>query len=479
MVLWRLILLLISSFTFGVHSQLDSNGFLSIDCGLPTNSSYVDPGTNLTYLSDEQFIDTGVNFQISNSLPRVFQTVRSFPTGIRNCYTIRSLTPDFKYLIRATFIYSNYDNLNRPPMFDIYLGVNFWDTVNADSPFYPEIIVKSTTADYLQVCLVNKNLGNPFISALHLRQLNSKLYQEANANQSLILVRRADLGERKSSNSFLSFRYPQDKYDRWWFAETLNGTIEISSNSTIEADPDETPSVVMQNAATTSSTQQPLNLYCSVDDKSSTYYWIFHFYEIQPSSTGQREFDLLINGAMESNKIIFQTWYRITVERSGFTNYNVSLVATSNSTLPPLLNAYELYKIAPVGVPTYGVDVAAINSIKQDHQIKQGWSGDPCIPKEFTWTGVSCTSNSSNITRITAMNLSSSGLIGPLSYYFGNLSALVSLDLSSNNLSGSLPRSLDQLTALKYLDIRGNNMISTTLPFGLEKRQQNGSLTYR
>ncbi|KAF3325230.1 LRR receptor-like protein kinase [Carex littledalei] len=171
--------------------------FLSIDCGLSSNSSYVDPGTNLTYVSDEQFIDTGVNFQISTSLPRVFQTVRSFPAGIRNCYTIRSLTPGFKYLIRATFIYSNYDNLNRPPIFDIYLGVNFWVTVNVSSSFYPEIIVKTTT-DYLQVCLVNKNLGNPFISTLHLRQLNSKLYEEVNANQSLIWLRRANLGGSKS-----------------------------------------------------------------------------------------------------------------------------------------------------------------------------------------------------------------------------------------------------------------------------------------
>ncbi|XP_078149611.1 putative LRR receptor-like protein kinase At1g51890 [Carex rostrata] len=137
-----------------------------------------------------------------------------------------------------------------------------------------------------------------------------------------------------------------------------------------------------------------------------------------------------------------------------------------------------MYKIAPVGASTYSADVVAINNIKQGHQIKKGWSGDPCLPKEFIWTGVSCTSNSSSITRITALNLSSSGLTGPLSSYFGNLNALVSLDLSSNDLSGSLPSSLDQLTALTYLDIRGNSKISTTLPLGLQKKLENGSLTY-
>ncbi|XP_078149483.1 putative LRR receptor-like serine/threonine-protein kinase At1g51860 [Carex rostrata] len=65
-----------------------------------------------------------------------------------------------------------------------------------------------------------------------------------------------------------------------------------------------------------------------------------------------------------------------------------------------------------------------------------------------------------------------------LSWAWSKLSTILS-DLSSNNLSGALSSSLDQLTALTYLDVRGNNMISTTLPFGLQKRQQNGSLTYR
>ncbi|XP_078149478.1 putative LRR receptor-like serine/threonine-protein kinase At1g05700 [Carex rostrata] len=455
MVLWSLILLLISAVTIPVHSQLDSQGFLSIDCGIPPNFSYIDTLSNLSYVSDEQFIDTGVNIQIppSNGLPRAFETVRSFPTGIRNCYTLRSLTVGSKYLIRATFNYANYDKLNKPPIFDIYLGVNFWDTVNSSSPFYPEIIV-NTTADYLHVCLVNKNLGNPFICSLHLRQLNSRTYQEAHATQSLIWVRRANLG---GSKKFPFIRYPEDKYDRWWFTETLKGTTEISTNSTIQSDDDfEIPSIVKQTAATTNTTEEPLNLNWITDEISNKYYLIFHFYEIQTSLTGPREFDILINGDKPFNKpTILQTWNSSTMLLSSFTNYNVSLVATSNSTLPPLLNGYELYKIAPVGVPTYGADVAAINSIKHDHQIKKGWSGDPCLPKVFIWTGVNCTSNSSNITRITA------------------------LDLSSNNLSGSLPSSLDQLIALTYLDIRGNNNISTILPLGLQQKQQNGTLTYR
>jgi hypothetical protein len=76
-------------------------------------------------------------------------------------------------------------------------------------------------------------------------------------------------------------------------------------------------------------------------------------------------------------------------------------VATSNSTLPPLLNGIE-----PMGVPTYIADVSAITSIKEVYQIKKECSYDPCVPKEFIWNGVSCTCTYNfNIPRITAMSV--------------------------------------------------------------------------
>ncbi|KAJ3678970.1 hypothetical protein LUZ61_021134 [Rhynchospora tenuis] len=51
-------------------------------------------------------------------------------------------------------------------------------------------------------------------------------------------------------------------------------------------------------------------------------------------------------------------------------------------------------------------------------------------------------------------------------------------DLSGNDLTGSLAF-LDQLVALTYLDITGNEKISATLPPGLQKKQQDGTLTYK
>lgn len=112
-------------------------GFISIDCGIPDNTSYADPFTyRLVYVSDAGFTDAELNRNVN---PRYndptkatrYTTVRYFPTGARNCYTLRPLAPaSGKYLVRTTFYYGDYDGLNQLPVFDLHLGVNHWTTVN-------------------------------------------------------------------------------------------------------------------------------------------------------------------------------------------------------------------------------------------------------------------------------------------------------------------------------------------------------------
>lgn len=34
--------------------------------------------------------------------------------------------------------------------------------------------------------------------------------------------------------------------------------------------------------------------------------------------------------------------------------------------------------------------VDAIMAIKTEYQVKKNWMGDPCLPKEFIWTGLQC-----------------------------------------------------------------------------------------
>ncbi|KAF3338765.1 putative leucine-rich repeat receptor-like protein kinase [Carex littledalei] len=446
--LWCLVLLLICAFATLVDSQ--QPGYINIDCGL-TDPSYSDGVTKLTYVSDDQFIDTGLNVKIASkyavkNLISQFLTVRSFSNGTRNCYTLKSLTAGSKYLVRALFMYGDYDSLNKPPIFDIHLGVNYWDTFtvsSVDDPYISEIIT-TATSNYLQVCLINKNQGTPFISGLELRPLPTRVYADANSTHSLVSNGRLDLGAKEY------VRYPDDLFDRLWLPATSQGWKDISSRSLVQPKTDfMVPSFVMQTAVTTLSTLQPLTIPWHSNNESTVFLMILHFCEVEASTV--REFYMFVNGDPVFTITPGASPLSVPLSLTGNTTYSVSLVASSRSRFPPLLNAFELYTIQPNGIPTYSGDVSAIETIKKNYRVNKGWSGDPCVPTDFSWTGVNCTSDSSKNPRITALNLSYSGLTGSIISAFGDLSALKSLDLSYNDLSGALPTSLDQLTALTYL----------------------------
>ncbi|KAJ3678966.1 hypothetical protein LUZ61_021130 [Rhynchospora tenuis] len=255
-------------------------------------------------------------------------------------------------------------------------------------------------------------------------------------------------------------RYPFDPYDRYWYNYTSVKWTVISSSLPVLSDTEfATPSLVMQTAVTTLSTTQSLDLSWSSNNRSTVFLVILHISEIQSiPPNALRQFDIFANGKLAFGSNIPPKlnagW--ATYTHTTYIDYNVSLKATSISTLPPILNAFELYVITPTnGIPTYSSDVTAMNAIKANYKVNKNWSGDPCVPTEHSWTGVTCTSDSANTPRITA------------------------LDLSYNDLSGDLPGFLDQLSALTYLDITGNSKISNTLPPGLQKKQQDGTLTFR
>jgi hypothetical protein len=157
--------------------------------------------TDINYISDAKFIDTGVSKSISPAQMITHQQqlhfVRSFPSGVRNCYRI-NVNIGTQYLIRATFFYGNYDGLSKPPQFELHFGVNVWDTVkfpNASRTIMSEIIY-IPSKDYIQPCLVNTGKGTPFISAIELRPLNNNSYvNNAESDKPVLsLFMRYDLG---------------------------------------------------------------------------------------------------------------------------------------------------------------------------------------------------------------------------------------------------------------------------------------------
>ncbi|WOL14612.1 hypothetical protein Cni_G23392 [Canna indica] len=488
------LILLLLSVAVRVGGQFTEGlDFISLDCGTK-NSHYVAPRSGIAYVSDEAFIDAGINFNISAAyrtvtLPQRYLSVRSFPSGARNCYTFKEMTVGMKYLIRPTFLYGNYDSKSSSSLqFDLHLGVNFWKTMNITDPsiaYSTEIIVEATT-DLISVCLVNIGRGTPFISSLELRPLNRTLYPLANANLSLVLSSRFDLGRTSDY-----VRFPSDRHDRIWqiFNDTALPWENPSTNFTVQRSMDdhfEAPLVVMQTAVVpVNSTKLEISLTTDPEGLNE-YYAVLHFAELQPLLKNEsRGFFVYFGGNLSNDAKPFSPVYLSasaiysTNPSSSSGQFNISLVATSNSTSPPMLNAVEVFETVPnTMVPSENRDVHTMMAIKEWYRVNKNWMGDPCVPKAYAWDGLNCTSDVSGLPRITAVNLSSSGLTGEITASFANLSNVQYLDLSYNQLKGKIPSMLAYLPELKFLNL-ANNQLNGMVPSPLLAKSQNGTLTLR
>ncbi|KAJ8756112.1 hypothetical protein K2173_024659 [Erythroxylum novogranatense] len=473
------------------HGQ-NQTGFISIDCGLPANGSYTDSKTGLDYISDETFIDSGIRASIGpdfniNGTDTQLLYLRSFPQGGRNCYNI-SVTGGTKYLIRARFLYGNYDNLNKLPIFDVHIGPNKLVNVqilNASVPVNTEFIY-NPSSNYMFVCLVNVGSGIPFISALEFRPLNSTAYPIRSGQQVLFL--RKDVGSRTNKQ----FRFPDDVYDRIWDPYHLMKSTDLSTNITVEPDPQhieyQLPSNVMRTAESPTNTSAPVNFSISVGASGYNFYVCMHFAEIVKLEANQsRQFDINIQYQMDqlNTNLNTRNWIPSLVPHylssttictlSTGTLITFLIDKTEASTLPPLLNALEIYYIVEfTQAPTDPSDVVAISEIKSMYKVTKNWQGDPCAPQAYVWDGLNCSYNNAQPT-ITSLSLSFSALTGEIAPEIANLKSLESLDLSNNNLNGSIPDFLSQLSSLKVLNLAGNNLTGA-VPVALIQRSQQGSL---
>ncbi|XP_059630738.1 probable LRR receptor-like serine/threonine-protein kinase At1g05700 isoform X2 [Cornus florida] len=469
----------------------DESGFISIDCGMREASSYTDTITGIYYSSDENFVETGLSMPVSsefipNLASQQFLNVRSFPEGTRNCYTLRPQGGrGNKYFIRAWFLYGNYDDQNQPPLFDLYIGVEFWKTVTIkdSTTIWRHEIIHVPTADYINVCLVSTDQGTPFISALELRPLNNSMYETKN-NVSLEYWWRRDFGSTRNDYVSEFIRYKDDVYDREWrpYSQNYTKLSTPSSNSIVESDGlYNPPSEVMSSAIKPNVSSDSLYFSWEPVTPTDQFYIYLYFAEVQVLQKNQtREFNIYLNG---------QQWYKEPVSPnylssttvystspSSYASYELSIIKTNNSTLPPIINAMELYVVKQfLQSQTDDKDVAAMKSIKSKYEVKRNWQGDPCAPREFVWDGLNCSIIGFDSPRITSLNLSSGGLTGEIAPDISNLTMLQSLDLSNNSLIGEVPNFLSQLTSLKVLNLEGNNFTGS-LPPDLVARSNNGSL---
>ncbi|AET01542.2 LRR receptor-like kinase plant [Medicago truncatula] len=458
----------------------DQSGFISLDCGLPKDVNYSSLETGINYISEAKFIDSGVSKRIPPTeiiVKQQLEHVRSFPNGVRNCYRI-NVTSDTKYLIRATFYYGNYDDLNDPPEFDLHFGPNVWDTVNfpnASLVTFMEIIY-TPSLDYIQPCLVNTGKGTPFISVIELRTLNNKAYVTYSSKSIVLsLFRRFNLG----SISDKSYRYKDDVYDRIWnpfksgfkLLNSSNNDLLLQNNYAL-------PAIVMSTAVTSLNPSAPLNFSWTANNVNDQYYLYMHFNEVEELAANEtREFNITVNDRFWYGPV---TSYITIFSREPFPRaktYEISLFKTDNSTLPPIANAIEVYKVKDFSQSeTHQDDVDTIMNIKNTYGVSRNWQGDPCVPVNYMWEGVNCTIDANSIPRITSLNLSSSGLTGEISSSILKFTILQYLDLSNNSLNGPLPDFLTQLRSLKVLNV-GKNKLVGLVPSELLDRYKSGSLS--
>jgi len=433
-----------------------------LDCGLPANetSPYTETQTGLLFSSDATFIQSGKTGRVQanqeSKFLKPYRTLRYFPEGVRNCYNL-SVFKERKYLIAASFLYGNYDGHNIAPVFDLYLGPNLWAKIDLqDVNGTGEEILHIPTSNSLQICLVQTGETTPLISSLELRPMRTGSYTTVSG--SLKTYRRLYF---KKSGSRL--RYSKDVYDRSWFPRFMDEWTQISTAlGVINTNIYQPPEDALKNAATPTDASAPLTFKWNSEKLDVQYYFYAHYAEIQDlQANDTREFNILLNGQNLSvtgpevpDKLSIKTFQSSSPISCNGWACNFQLIRTKRSTLPPLLNALEVYTV--IQFPrseTDESDVVAMKNISASYGLSRiNWQGDPCFPQQLRWDALDCTNrNISQPPRITSLNLSSSRLNGTIAAAIQSITQLETLDLSYNNLTGEVPEFLGKMKSLSVM----------------------------
>lgn len=177
---------------------------LLIECGV--KGKVTERYNNQSWFPDSFFMDSGKIKQFNDaSVPQFMTTLRYFPKqAALNCYNL-PLTNTQKYIFRAGFYYANYDGKSQPPVFDLLLGGQPWQTVNSSAPIFHELIYTPKDGN-ISVCLKPSSQGGsgtPFISSLeatylpHRDSLNQTVYTKMKNATAYHLLSRINFGSHQ------------------------------------------------------------------------------------------------------------------------------------------------------------------------------------------------------------------------------------------------------------------------------------------
>ncbi|KAJ7946045.1 Leucine-rich repeat family protein / protein kinase family protein [Quillaja saponaria] len=405
-----------------------------------------------------------------------------------------------KFLVRTIYYYGGFDGGKEPPVFDQIVEGTKWSTVNTTEDYnngltsYYEIVVVATGRT-LRVCLArNGQTGNssPFISALVVEHLDASLYNTTDFSKyALSTVARSTFGDEEDMITF-----PDDKFNRLWQPFKDQNPVVSSHSNITSSDFWNLPPVKVFNNAITTSRGKPLKIqWPPVLLPGTNYYISLYFQDVRsPSPFSWRVFDVSVN-----DKKFFTN---LNVTTNGVTVYatqwplsgqtEITLTPADGIPVGPLINAGEVLQILPLGGRTQSRDVMAMEDLARSfNNPPPDWSGDPCLPKENSWTGVTC-SKRKYVSRVVSVNLTNAELSGSLPSSIANLTSLNHLWLGGNELSstipemstlkelqtlhlednqfeGPIPQSLGQLPKLREIFLQNNNL-DAKVPQTLQKR---------
>ncbi|KVI01233.1 Leucine-rich repeat-containing protein [Cynara cardunculus var. scolymus] len=364
----------------------------------------------------------GVSHEVKSdySISRVYDTLRAFDNARnKNCYSIEAKEGQ-KVLVRVVFNYGNYDGRNSAPTFDLHFDGNFWVTVNtSEATLYEAIYV--VKRNVIGVCVARKFPNQvPFISSLEVRGIDPEAYDGRSPDYAI------------------------------WVPENIGiGLVRLNDTSTIDDNSiDNPPTRVMNGAIATMDTDHFITLSFSIVKYPIRYpmYINWYFTEVQGLGPGEyRSFEIY----KDDDNISVPTVPRIGYVSQYFVpdlsvngTINFSIVATDDSTLPPLINAIEIFSI--------------------------NWGGDPCLPAPYSWDWIVC--NDDPRPRVTSLNLNGYSLSGPLPD-FRSMDALEIIDLHNNSLTGFVPDFLGDISNLKQLNL-ADNQFKGSIPRSLLRNSQ-------
>lgn len=294
--------------------------------------------------------------------------------------------------------------------------------------------------------------SDPFISALEFLIVGDSLYNSTDFGTfGLRSVARHAFGY-----SGPIIRYPDDRFDRMW--EPFGGSISTVSgnkNISVSAFWNLPPLKIFETALTTNKVQ-PIELsWPPMSLPNSTYYIALYFAEDRNLSS---TFDITVNNISYYHSLkvtpagacVFATRWPLVGDTK------ITLTPTVGSNIAPLINAGEVFEALAIGGKTVTRDVIALMKVKENFQNPPlDWSGDPCLPRQYSWTGVTCSEGPRF--RVITLNMTSMGLSGSLSPSIAKMTALTSIWLGNNSLTGPIP-DLSSLKMLQILHLEDNHL---------------------